>query len=190
MDSERRARFIAWFKDVYGEPDSAEARKKFMADSAGSGDLAFTKGRVSQLFSDQHPFGEKAARNIAERFGLGEDFFLREPLGKTGDPTHTAESQTMADLRDIERINPEMYAKLVAQLHQIAAGARASDKILRPLSKKGYVRPERAHEKLGHAPPPVGESEPSLDRNTSGFDQLLDLPIQTRGAPAPKPRRR
>lgn len=73
-DDQRRARFIAWFLKTYGE-DSAIARARFMADSARRGEQAYTKGRVSQLFDERQPFGERAASSLAQRFGLPADHF-------------------------------------------------------------------------------------------------------------------
>lgn len=76
-DDRRRARFVAWFLQTYKE-DSAFARARFMADSARRGDPAYTKGRVSQLFDERQPFGERAAASLAQRFGLPADYFERD----------------------------------------------------------------------------------------------------------------
>jgi hypothetical protein len=73
-DDQRRARFNAWFLRTYRE-DSAVARARFMADSARRGEPAYTKGRVSQLFDERQPFGERAASSLAQRFGLPADYF-------------------------------------------------------------------------------------------------------------------
>lgn len=75
-DARRRDRFLAWFLATYRE-DSAAARSRFMADSARTGEPAYTKGRVSQLFDHRQPFGERAAENVAQRFGLPLDYFER-----------------------------------------------------------------------------------------------------------------
>lgn len=40
-----------------------------------------THGRVSQLFDERQPFGEAAARNLAERLGLAPDYFERDQPG-------------------------------------------------------------------------------------------------------------
>jgi len=76
MDEDRRRRFTAWFQANYGNGDDARAR--FMRDSGLRGEDALTKGRVAQLFDAKLPFGERAARNLAVRFGLPEDYFLHD----------------------------------------------------------------------------------------------------------------
>lgn len=73
-DKDRRARFKAWFAATYGT--GRDARAKFMAATARLGGRQLSKGRVSQLFDPREPFGEPAARNLGERLGLGEDWFL------------------------------------------------------------------------------------------------------------------
>lgn len=161
MDNPRRRRFLAWFKLIYGE-DSADARRKFMADSGGSGDKELTKGRVTQLFDTDEAFGELAAKQLATRFGLGADFFLhdRPEFGQNPDAARVSlELQVIADLRDIQRINPEMFAKLVDQLHAVANGARASEKVL------GHN--PNAHPKRVEEPPQKLKSTHSSDQRSS-----------------------
>lgn len=48
-----------------------------------------TKGRVSQLFDDNEPFGERAAISLAERIGLDREFFLRTDASTSPPPQHT-----------------------------------------------------------------------------------------------------
>lgn len=77
MDTKRRrARFIAWFRARYAGLPEAEARKRFMNDAKRHGDEKLTKGRVSQLFNETQSFGELAAKTLAIRLGLPEDYFL------------------------------------------------------------------------------------------------------------------
>jgi hypothetical protein len=45
------------------------SREKFMAETG------LNKSRLSQLMSDGYPFGERAARELALRLGLPEDYF-------------------------------------------------------------------------------------------------------------------
>lgn len=73
MENRRRTRFLAWYKANY--PDDSTGRSKFMRDSGRYGQEPLTKGRVSQLFDDREAFGERAARGLAERFGLPSDYF-------------------------------------------------------------------------------------------------------------------
>ena len=76
MDEDRRARFIDWFSATYR---GADARSRFMADSAQTGEEAYSKGRVSQFFKKGQPFGERAAREIESRFFLPPRYL--EPEG-------------------------------------------------------------------------------------------------------------
>jgi hypothetical protein len=45
------------------------SREKFMAETG------LNKSRLSQLMSDSYPFGERAARELALRLQLPEDYF-------------------------------------------------------------------------------------------------------------------
>lgn len=51
------------------ERDFSNSRGKFMAATG------LTKTRLSQLLSDGYPFGERAARELALKAGLPEDYF-------------------------------------------------------------------------------------------------------------------
>lgn len=73
MDTERRARFKAWFEQTFPGPDG---RARFMALFAQRGH-SITKGRVSQLFDEKEPFGERAARSLEEKLGLERGLFDR-----------------------------------------------------------------------------------------------------------------
>jgi len=67
-DSERRARFIAYFN---GPPFNGDRQKLIRASG-------YTEGRVSQLFDPKEPFGEKAARNLAQRLHEPDLLFIRD----------------------------------------------------------------------------------------------------------------
>lgn len=83
MDAERRRRFSAWFFAKY-KADTAESRKRFMADSG------LSKGRITQLFDEKERFGELAAKRTALAVGLPEDAFLSDPVqGKPSDQPET-----------------------------------------------------------------------------------------------------
>lgn len=75
MKNPRRLAFLAWFQSEYKGDD---ARARFMADTG------LTKGRVSQLFDENQPFGERAAIALAIRLRLDEDTFLRPPENEQG----------------------------------------------------------------------------------------------------------
>lgn len=190
----RRHRFESWFTAKYGPPDSADARKRFMADSGNTGEAPLTKGRVSQLFDVRQPFGEKAARQLALRFGLAEEYFLHvmPELEEAANPERAmAEMRVLLDLRDLMRINPETHERVVGYIQKMADGARASDAMLGLKSKKGYVTPQRARETLGkNQPPPVAPDQANARHDellggVSGFDQFDSV------SPAPpKPRKK
>lgn len=63
MQERRRARFLALLRDKFKGD-----RAKFLAESG------LTKGRLSQLENDG-AFGERAARQLADRLGLRADYF-------------------------------------------------------------------------------------------------------------------
>lgn len=65
--NERRRRFLAFFEQRYRGD-----RQKLITDSG------LTKGRVAQMFDKGQPFGEAAARGLALRLHLDEDFFERD----------------------------------------------------------------------------------------------------------------
>src|SRR6185503_2037545 len=73
MGNVRRARFVAWFQGPPCHGDRG-ALVRLMTRVAPH-EKPLTKGRLSQLFDEDEPFGETAARNLAIRLGLPEDFF-------------------------------------------------------------------------------------------------------------------
>lgn len=113
-----------------------------MADSAGHGGLPLTKGRVTQLFDETEPFGERAAKSLGERFGLGADYFLHDRPGR---------AKTMGELNGYE-------GQLVTLFRQL--GADDQQAALRGLTAK-VAPPEEAP-----APPPsagvpqIGDQRP------------------------------
>lgn len=109
MDAERRRRFKEWFASVYGEKE--DARTRFMTDSAGNGALPLSKGRVTQLFDETEPFGERAAKSLGERFGLGADYFLHDRPGR---------AKTMGDLNGYEGQLVTLFRQLGADDQQAA----------------------------------------------------------------------
>jgi hypothetical protein len=71
MDADRRRRFIAWFQGAPCHGDRAKLQRQM-------GDRVVTKGRLAQYFDEEQPFGERAARSLADRLGLPLDYFERE----------------------------------------------------------------------------------------------------------------
>lgn len=171
MDDERRARFRLWFAAVYG-PDSAEARAKFMADSGKRGEEPLTKGRVTQLFDDDQPFGERAARSLSRRFGMEDpDFFLHDQLTENAPIQRAA-----ANLRVLRRINPETFDGLVGEIARITEGAKAADRLIRMNTKAAYVDTQRADEKLGKNTGPA--RKPRQITGFGGFDQFPSASVK------------
>ena len=66
-DDARRRRFLAYFRTTLSGD-----RGRLIAKTG------YTKGRVSQLFDDAQPFGERAASSLAGRLGLPADYFERD----------------------------------------------------------------------------------------------------------------
>jgi hypothetical protein len=77
MDADRRRRFKDYFEQQL-KGDRARLLSK----------TGFTAGRVSQLFDEAQPFGERAARSLADRLGLPPDYFDRD---------HHAANETVTD---------------------------------------------------------------------------------------------
>lgn len=72
MANARRRRFIAYFEKKY-KGRRADFRR----------DTKLTNGRISQLFDERQPFGETAARNLARKLHLDDDFFEKDDPATT-----------------------------------------------------------------------------------------------------------
>lgn len=166
MQNPRRARFIAYFQ---GGPLKG-SREKLMQRTG------LTKGRVSQLFDEGQPFGELAARNLAEKLGLAPDHFERDQDMATPEVATDLEVTALLALRDIQRINPETHAQLISRILEIADGLRATDSLLRTThGVKSYVTSHRAAETLPSAGIKRDASQPVdnlVDTGMSGFGEL------------------
>ena len=64
-DTERRQLFQQWFS---GKPMAGN--RELLARKTG-----LSKGRISQLFDERQPFGERAARSLAASLNLDPEFF-------------------------------------------------------------------------------------------------------------------
>lgn len=102
MDSERRARFVAWFE---GPPLRGD-RDRLMKLTG------YTKGRVSQFFDEKQPFGQVAARNLAIKVGLPPDAFERKTAGPAEISGLSAEAIEIARVYD--SLPPEERRKMLA----------------------------------------------------------------------------
>lgn len=108
-DATRRRRFIAWFSEKPCKGD----REKLIALTG------YTKGRISQLFDDNQPFGERAASNLAEKLGLPQDYFEAYSATDSGlrlsvaEPT-PAPPPPPADFKDRHQVTESEWATLNA----------------------------------------------------------------------------
>lgn len=129
MKDARRARLTHLFETTFKGD-----RAKFMKATG------LTKGRITQLFDPKEPFGELAARRLAEQLGLRPDYFeaadasVAEPVAPYGvkpppakpapgfkDPVNDTGWQVMHDLEDL---HPDDKAAWIAELHRQAEKAR------------------------------------------------------------------
>jgi hypothetical protein len=91
MDADRRSRFIAWFQGAPCFGDRARLTRLM-------GDQAVTKGRLAQYFDEDQPFGERAARALAERLGLPSHHFEHETSAREPEVTYRPNAVSPADL--------------------------------------------------------------------------------------------
>lgn len=91
----RRERFVAYFNGALRGSREALIRR-----------TGLSKGRVSQLFDPEQPFGEKAAASLAERLGLRSDFF--ESDHATASPNGGMEGATL----QAQEMSPPRYRVL------------------------------------------------------------------------------
>jgi hypothetical protein len=97
MENRRRDRFIAYFN---GPPLRGD--RELLIRRSG-----YTKGRVSQFFDKDQPFGERAARALAERLGLAADYFERD--------TASTPQVAYRDLNGFEAQLVELFRKLTPE---------------------------------------------------------------------------
>jgi hypothetical protein len=99
MDDERRRRFENWFAGPPFRGDRSRLIEK----------TKYSKGRVSQFFDPEQPFGERTAKELAKRLGLPESHFLVDG-GVTpqraieSSPSIEITEQDLSDLRDMRLV--------------------------------------------------------------------------------------
>lgn len=99
MKDDRRRRFIAFFE------------KRYRGDRARLiNDTGLTKGRIAQLFDPKEPFGEVAARRLAEALGLPSDFFEVDQASQRG-PAAAGLPPDSARVTNVEP-GPDMRGKV------------------------------------------------------------------------------
>ena len=91
MDNARRRRFVAYFT---GKPFQGD-RSKLIAKTG------LTKGRVTQLFDKDEPFGERAAQQLAMRLDLPLDYFERDQDGTSA----SFDEETIAFAKDFFKLD-------------------------------------------------------------------------------------
>jgi hypothetical protein len=97
MENRRRDRFIAYFN---GPPLRGD--RELLIRRSG-----YTKGRISQFFDSDQPFGERAARALAERLGLVPDYFEHD--------ASMAPKMAYRDLNGFEAQLVELFRKLTPE---------------------------------------------------------------------------
>lgn len=140
-DATRRRRFIAWFQEKPCKGD----REKLIALTG------YTKGRISQLFDENQPFGERAASNLAEKLNLRPDYFEGYEAVENGLRFSVAEPVPApppppADFKDRHLVTDSEWAtlnavKLLMSDHEIAElqerARRLEERAREQLSKLG-----------------------------------------------------
>lgn len=97
MKDERRRRFLAFFEQKYHGD-----RGRLISDTG------LSKGRVSQLFDPEQPFGEVAARRLAEHLNLPAEYFERDHHGAAA---LAAESPPAYSVSNVE-LGPQTRGKV------------------------------------------------------------------------------
>jgi hypothetical protein len=109
MTSGRRQRFLTYFND-----GPLKGNREALIRRTG-----LTKGRISQLFDEKQPFGERAAMALAEKLGLPAAYFERDQAvhDLADEPTLSAdELQLLQDMRELlpedrERVAEEVRSR-------------------------------------------------------------------------------
>lgn len=164
MTNARRKRFLSYFNDgpLKGSREALIRR------------TGLTKGRISQLFDEGQPFGERAASSLAEKLGLPPDFFERDMGATPIQALHPAASADQAltltadehrllkDMRDLlpeelERLQEEIHGK-AEQMRRHAALVleRAGVTARAPDERVAHIKPApewKGEERRTHAEP-------------------------------------
>lgn len=179
MDDARRARFKSYFETVLKGDRAALMRK-----------TGLTKGRVAQFFDSDMPFGERAARNVAEKLGLPLDYF-EAPGSSELPPTPVQANPTLARLNAyfLELPSAEQAA-VMADLHARAAravGARELEKVTGYAPPRPEAEPTHSPEALRLADYLDSLSPEARARGYARAELELMKAKQGHGAPADAP---
>lgn len=96
MQNARRERFVAFFSDPNGP---IKGSREVLMKKAG-----ISKGRVSQLFDERQPFGELAARNLAEALKLPPNFFEMDQAAPAAPVPTGLSEQAVAVAQQFDRM--------------------------------------------------------------------------------------
>lgn len=154
MKTDRRRRL----QQLFEGPRFRGDRAKFTNQSG------LTKGRVTQLFDSTEPFGERAARSLAEKLGLDADYFDLPD----GSPLLEFDAETIEFARAYSRMTDQERQRL---------------RLLIIVARDG-VNPTE----ISKAPPMIHEpGTPYISESgTSGFGDLAETPSPARKHPKPK----
>lgn len=122
MTNSRRTRFLRYFNEgpLKGSREALIRR------------TGLTKGRISQLFDEAEPFGERAASGLAEKLGLPPDYFERDqpnhvyPLVASvpGGQVLALSADEHRLLRDMRDLLPEDLERIMDEIHTKAEQMR------------------------------------------------------------------
>lgn len=159
MKEVRRQRFLELFKTRFGGDRSRliEATR-------------LTKGRIAQLFDERQPFGEEAARGLAERLGLPAGYFECDPPAvarRAEDPAAAARAEICAALSDQALAlasaydkDPEMRGRIKTALYVAGIGNVTETSPQFPADiHKADVVPTGGHGQPSAAPPGPGAEQ-------------------------------
>ena len=120
MKNTRRSRLVAYFNGP-----AMKGSRELLINRSG-----LTKGRIAQFFDEKQPFGELAARGLARRLDLVEDFFERDYEASKAPEMIAPPSGARAELLKLfEMLPPYDQAAVLKDAHDRAARV-LGDKIL------------------------------------------------------------
>lgn len=153
MENRRRKRFLTYFNE-----GPLRGSREALIRKTG-----LTKGRVSQLFDESQPFGERAARSLAEKLGLQSDAFEADasdtkawfvalsPGSHGEEPSHIAPSELKRLMDDLRDLLPEERDDYLEKIHARAEQMRRYKEAF--LQERGIPPPVSDHHVARHIKP-------------------------------------
>jgi len=163
-DEARRRRFLAYFNTALGGD-----RQRLIARTG------YTKGRISQLFDKDQPFGEKAAASVASRLGLPEDYFEQPLAAKATEPQPATDTGWPFQLfsRTVwEALTERQRGAVEAMALQMIRSFWSAPPTPPPGAEAGR-------------PPKVTDTLPGTSHDTPPPAGAMDMPPGGMGAPEP-----